>query len=499
MSKQEVVISETTERNSKRNPISRRDFLKLSAAFGTAAAVSDFTFNGPLKTLVAGAAPAAVQQDQWIKSECRICATICYINAHVIDGIIDKIEGYPDPVRNRGVICARGGSGHWWVYDPYRLKAPLKRTNPQKGVGVDPKWVEISWDEAYNTIAAEAKKVRAKGNDGTFWVNEFSNLRYSQAEIFTAFKTAMAGNCYSVEMGMNWCGHLAHYLSRLIHGNFQDYTDFTYCNYQLLFGSEQGLVYHAAHSAQDLAPAHKRGMRIVSLTPARTYGANIVDEWVPILPATDGAFASAMLNVLIHELGIYDVDFLKKYTNAPYLIRADTGYYSRDKATDKPLVYDPVDNKAKTFDDPSIKDFAMDGTFTVDGVSTNPAWQLFKDAIKPMNPEWAETITTAPASTIRRIAKEFGQAAQVGSTIVVDGVQRSYRPVAMVYYANASNHVHGFANSVSTHLLLTILGAWDAPGSQCIYPRNIYWPGPAGGHTIQKFKGWTHSSPSCFL
>jgi 3-isopropylmalate/(R)-2-methylmalate dehydratase large subunit len=47
-------------------------------------------------------------------------------------------------------------------YDPNRLKQPLKRTNPRKGIGVDPGWKEIGWDEALDEIAAVLRRVRAE-------------------------------------------------------------------------------------------------------------------------------------------------------------------------------------------------------------------------------------------------------------------------------------------------------------------------------------------------
>ena len=45
------------------------------------------------------------------------------------------------------------------LYDPNRVNMPLKRTNPDKGIGVDPKWVEISWDEALGIVAEKIKKI----------------------------------------------------------------------------------------------------------------------------------------------------------------------------------------------------------------------------------------------------------------------------------------------------------------------------------------------------
>jgi anaerobic selenocysteine-containing dehydrogenase len=46
------------------------------------------------------------------------------------------------------------------VYDPDRIKVPMKRTNPAKGRGIDPKFVPISWDEALNTVADKMMELR---------------------------------------------------------------------------------------------------------------------------------------------------------------------------------------------------------------------------------------------------------------------------------------------------------------------------------------------------
>ena len=58
-------------------------------------------------------------------------------------------------------ICPKGASGMFNTYDPYRLKKPLKRTNPKKGPNEDPRWVEIPWEEALSTITARLAKIKA--------------------------------------------------------------------------------------------------------------------------------------------------------------------------------------------------------------------------------------------------------------------------------------------------------------------------------------------------
>ena len=60
--------------------------------------------------------------------------------------------------------CPRGHLIPQQVYDPDRIKVPMKRTNPQKGRGVDPKFVPISWDEALDTVADKMIELR-KNNE----------------------------------------------------------------------------------------------------------------------------------------------------------------------------------------------------------------------------------------------------------------------------------------------------------------------------------------------
>ncbi|MBZ5542493.1 MAG: hypothetical protein LAO07_02290, partial [Acidobacteriia bacterium] len=123
----------------------------------------------------------------------------------------------------------------------------------------------------------------------------------------------------------------------------------------------------------------------------------------PFLPTPPLAFSLAMLHVLLHEIGVYDEPFLKRRTNAVYLIGKD-GYYLKDDATGKPVIWDPVAGRPKPFDDPTIKDYALEGRYRVGNVDGTVAFQLVKEHVKPYTPEWAAMITTVPASTIRRIS-----------------------------------------------------------------------------------------------
>src|SRR3989304_7125626 len=92
--------------------------------------------------------------DVWIPSVCRVCANSCGIKVHRRDGVIVKIEGNRETPHNYGKICAKGLSSIMSLYDPSRPRGPLVRSNPKKGVGIDPEWRQVSWDEALDVVAA---------------------------------------------------------------------------------------------------------------------------------------------------------------------------------------------------------------------------------------------------------------------------------------------------------------------------------------------------------
>ncbi len=98
--------------------------------------------------------------DRWVRSACKMCLHGCGIKVHVQDGVVVKIEGDETNPDNMGKLCPKGNSGIMRLYDPHRVKTPLKRRNPKKGRGVDPQWQKISWEEALTTVATKLKNIR---------------------------------------------------------------------------------------------------------------------------------------------------------------------------------------------------------------------------------------------------------------------------------------------------------------------------------------------------
>src|SRR3990172_13039560 len=288
------------------------------------------------------------------------------------------------------------------LYDPNRVKAPLKRTNPEKGLGVDPGWVEIGWEEALDTIAQRLKKVRDEDPRKLFCQQ---TTTIHPTGWLHQFQMAFGSPNWSVAGGGLHCGNGAHLIGGMMHASWSLIPDFQHCNYAIYFGCSKGHgAGHAANAvAQQAASARARGMKLIVFDPMCNTAASKATEWVPIRPGTDAAVALAMVNVLLNELGVYDGHYLKHKTNGPYLIGPD-GLYVRDEATKEPLVWDAGESRAKVYNDATIVDYALEGVYEVGGVLCQPGFALLKEHVKKYTPEVASGISGVPAATIRRLA-----------------------------------------------------------------------------------------------
>ncbi|MBI2304101.1 MAG: molybdopterin-dependent oxidoreductase [Chloroflexi bacterium] len=404
-------------------------------------------------------APEETKDDTWIPTSCYMCFSSCGTLAHRVDGVIVKIEGQPDCPHNWGKLCPKGHAAIMNLYDPYRVKKPLKRTNPEKGLGVDPKWVEISWGEALDTAAQRLKKIREDDPRklilASWDVVVLHGLGRAWASAFGTPNSHWSGY---------FCGNALHPTMYLTNGSFHSEADLEYCNYLILFGNQMGFMggINPNIMAQKMADARMRGMKVVVVDPVGTNAAAKADEWLPIRPGTDAALSLAMVNLLLNEYHLYDAAFVQKRTNGPYLV-GPQGRYLREAGTGKPLIWDIATKRALPFDAP-IEAPALEGEYDVDGVLARPAFQCLREHVRKYNPEMAAEITTLPVETIRRLAQEYGEAARIGATIVIQGRELPYRPAAANQYRGAYAHRHGFLTALSIQLLNLLIGNPYVPG-----------------------------------
>ncbi len=437
--------------------LTRREFLKVSAAMAAVVAVTD-TLRGksPVTTFIETANAAG--QEVTTYGNCAFCQQgDCQTVNKLVNGVVVKVEGDPGSPVSLGQICARGNSAIMNLYNAYRVKTPLKRTNPEKGIDIDPRWVEISWDEALNTVGAKLKAVKAKDPRGLV-VNE--SFGSKETAVRTAFQLA-SGTPNMVGSHGPLCS--VHYASNIVQGGGPVSTpDLTYTEYHITEGRCAGMNMAMPGAARRLTAALDRGMKFIDIDPRNSEDGS-KGQWVPIRPGTELAFNLSMANVMMHEIGTIDEWFLKTRTNAPYLIDPN-GDYVRDPASQKPMMYDVTAKMARPFDDPAMGDVALEGEFTVNDIVSHPGYQLIKDEFKQYTPEWQEPLTTIPAATVRTIATDFVSHAHIGSTIVIDGFTFPYRPVSFNNERGTADHKGGTYADLTTKIINMLVGAIEVPG-----------------------------------
>lgn len=148
--------------------LSRRDFLKITAATGGVAFLGSLPF---LPGLLAEGdevlAYQLAQPENQIYTVCLQCNTGCPIKVKLMDGVAAKIDGspyspwamaphldYETPVKEaatiEGAVCPKGQAGLQTVYDPYRIVSVLKRKpGTKRGEG---QWETIAFDKAIAEI-----------------------------------------------------------------------------------------------------------------------------------------------------------------------------------------------------------------------------------------------------------------------------------------------------------------------------------------------------------
>lgn len=161
----------------------RRDFLKIGALGGAAAAVFGFDLQpafAQLRTL-------KIARANETRSTCPYCSVSCGVIIYTIGDRaknvtpqVVHVEGDPDHPINRGTLCPKGASLEQDILNDRRLVRPQVR----RPGGTE--WEEISWEEALNEISQRVKKLR----DETFVETDAQGVRVNRLE-----SLAWTGGC----------------------------------------------------------------------------------------------------------------------------------------------------------------------------------------------------------------------------------------------------------------------------------------------------------------
>lgn len=346
----------------KRNPrswldpkFSRRDFLRLA---GTVVAAGGSCLLLPEKIVAqalrryTGQPPDTPETDSRVRtvySVCLGCRSDCGLKARVENGILTKIGGNPyhtnnmeadgivpystDPDLVRGVygrMCAKGQAGVEILYNPFRVRQPLKRVGP-RGSG---QWKAIEWDQALNEIVeggdlfgeghvAGLRECRDLVNDIDPNIPELGKgvnqvlamvgrMEEGQEHFWDRFWRGCYGTINPRLPHSSICEKSHHEASSQINGKSHLKPDVNNAQYVLFFGTNP---FEAAFPMITLARRLVNGLRanggrFVVIDPRFSMTAAKADEWVPIRPRGDGALVMGMIRWIL-ENRRYNETFLR--------------------------------------------------------------------------------------------------------------------------------------------------------------------------------------------
>jgi anaerobic selenocysteine-containing dehydrogenase len=385
--------------------LNRRDFLKIAGV--TATSALGFTQNEreilpnrpliPVKEKwISGGEPS------WKNTICLQCEAGCGIMVKLAEeGRAVKIEGNPDFPVNRGGTCPKGQAGLQLLYDPDRLKYPLKRIGP-RGEG---KWERVSWNEAITFVIRRLKKLREKNEPHTLAIWG-SRLRSHTGKLMARFLEAFGSPNLIDDSTVGTGGTLkAFYLTQGI-PEFMAY-DFENTNYLLSFGTPLLESWRPGVYFLRMYGHLRRGrpgirVKIVQIDTRFSVSAAKADEWIAIKPGTEGALALGLAHVLIKE-NLYDKPFVENYTFG--------------------------------FEDWSDEN----GTLHI-GFKTL--------VLKDYPPEVVSQITGIPVDKITRLAREFA----------------THKPSVAIGERSFNGYTNDLYNQMAIHALNALSGSIDAPG-----------------------------------
>ena len=291
--------------------LSRRKFLKISAITALAAGGVATGVIG-LKALESRRYDELVDFDEWARAQaaagverkgsfCNACSSHCGMWIHVKNGRAWKVTGHEDHNRSMGRLCARAHGHLAWIYDPGRIKTPLKRVGEES-------FEPISWDQAMEEIGEKVRQVVANGDsEGIFWGH---NPR--QTGVFYGTRFMHALNSSTVVTHNAACNTAIHCGFQNTIGRQGPTSDLRRSKYLMVIGRNYGEGIRTSQATMFAEALEREDTKVVCVDPRMSASAALADEWIPIRPGTDMAFILAMCHVLIHE-GLYDRDFIEEY------------------------------------------------------------------------------------------------------------------------------------------------------------------------------------------
>ncbi len=287
--------------------INRRQLLKLIGAATCGMALPDKILHALPKK-----GEWIPYEEYWSTGICLQCPSGCGLRIRSVNHWPVKLEGIKDFPMNKGRLCPKGQSGLQVLYDPDRIRCPLKR----KGKRGEANWEGISWKDAIRLITERLQTLRQAGKPHQLMLLG-GRTRGHMSELMARFMEAYGSPNHLGNPSRGSEGILKGHLFTM---GIKDFLAIHWeeVNYVLSFGAS--LLEASRPAIRNLwgygfLRRGRPGIRgkLVQIEPRFSVTASKADQWIPIQPGTDGALALGMAHWIIKEKK-YDRTFIDRYT-----------------------------------------------------------------------------------------------------------------------------------------------------------------------------------------
>lgn len=245
----------------------------------------------------------------------------CGLKLFIKDGSLVKVEGDEEHPITQGRLCPRCLALPEYVNHPQRIIHPMKRDRDKRGQDV---WETISWDEAWNIIVSEYRRIErdygpesivsleGTGRESCLYITLLGN---SALKTPNRSYTQSGSSCFGPRLAITAFLIGAPMIDIDWAGAFPDrYDDPHYVvpKYVLLWGkaplasNPDGMFGHA------IIDLMKRGTKIITADPRMHWLATKAEHVMRLRPGSDTALALGLLNVIVTE-DLYDHEFVEKW------------------------------------------------------------------------------------------------------------------------------------------------------------------------------------------
>ncbi len=231
------------------------------------------------------------------------CGLLAYVDKETLE--VRKLEGNPEHPGSRGRNCAKGPATVTQITDPDRILFPLKRAGA-RGEG---KWVQVSWDEALDDIAARIRKAIQEGRRKEVMYHVGRAGEDGFTERILAAWGVDGHNSHT-----NVCSSGARAGYQYWMGFDRPSPDHANAKVILLISAHLETGHYFNPHAQRVIDAKANGAKLIAFDTRLSNTATHADFWIASYPGSEPAILLAIANYLIQH-DVYNREFVRRWWN----------------------------------------------------------------------------------------------------------------------------------------------------------------------------------------